>query len=89
VFVPGLADPRELEQVVDASSAPVNALLAPGGPTVGQLGSLGVARVSCGSLLFRIALGAATDALRRAAAGSDLAALPSIAYDDVQALAAY
>lgn len=87
VFVPGLTDPSDLERVVKTTRVPVNALLSPSGPTVAQLGTLGVARVSCGSLLFRVSLGAAIDALRRAAVGADLTGLPSISYDEVQALA--
>lgn len=87
VFVPGLTDPHDLELVVAATQVPVNALLTPGGLTVSDLAEVGVARVSCGSLLFRVALAAATDALQKATAGSDLTALASMTYDEVQALA--
>lgn len=41
---------------------PLNILYSPSGPTVAQLGELGVRRVSLGSLLFRAALGAAVSA---------------------------
>jgi len=59
VFVPGLADPDEIRRVVTAIDAPLNVLALAGGQTVAELGALGVARVSTGSLLFRAAVGAA------------------------------
>ncbi|MEU8261793.1 hypothetical protein AB0C02_14380 [Micromonospora sp. NPDC048999] len=51
----------------------------PGGPGLAELGRLGVARVSTGSLLFRAALGAALDAADAIRAGreADLSAVPS------------
>lgn len=41
---------------------PVNVLLMPGGPTVGELGNVGVRRVSTGGLFSNIALGAVVEA---------------------------
>jgi 2-methylisocitrate lyase-like PEP mutase family enzyme len=61
VFVPGLSDPAGIAALVKSLDVPLNILYSPSGPTVAQLGRLGVARVSLGSLLFRIALGAAVD----------------------------
>lgn len=58
VFVPGLADPGDIRRVVTAIDAPLNVLALAGGQTVAELGALGVARVSTGSLLFRAAVGA-------------------------------
>jgi 2-methylisocitrate lyase-like PEP mutase family enzyme len=86
VFAPGLKTTGDIERVAAEVEIPLNTLLTPAGPTVKQLGELGVARVSCGSYLFRVALGAATRALGKAASGADLTAIPAIAYDDVQAL---
>lgn len=59
VFVPGLADPTAIAALVKDLDAPLNILYSPSGPTVAQLGELGVRRVSLGSLLYRAALGEA------------------------------
>lgn len=87
VFVPGLDDRRDLEHVVSAIPLPVNVLLTADGPTVAQLSAIGVARVSCGSLLYRTALAAATQALHRIAASASVAAAPRMTYEEVQDLA--
>jgi 2-methylisocitrate lyase-like PEP mutase family enzyme len=87
LFVPGLADPREIERAVAASPVPFNALLTSDGLTVAQLSGIGVARVSCGSLLYRIALGAAAQALDRIAASADVAGAPQLTYEQVQGFA--
>ena len=62
VFVPGLSDLAAIAALVNRIDIPLNILYAPAGPTLAQLGEVGVARVSLGSLLFRVALGAAVDA---------------------------
>ncbi|MET8416180.1 isocitrate lyase/PEP mutase family protein [Streptomyces sp. NPDC005134] len=59
VFVPGLTDPTAIAALVKSLDAPLNILSSPSGPTVAQLGELGVRRVSLGSLLYRAALGEA------------------------------
>ncbi|MFF5274736.1 isocitrate lyase/phosphoenolpyruvate mutase family protein [Streptomyces sp. NPDC000133] len=59
VFVPGLTDPTAIAALVKSLDAPLNILYSPSGPTVAQLGELGVRRVSLGSLLYRAALGEA------------------------------
>lgn len=56
VFVPGLADDESVRAVVAGTRAPVNVLFLPGRHTVRRLAELGVARISCGSLLFRAAV---------------------------------
>ena len=61
VFVPGLVEPAEITVVVSAVDVPVNVLFAPGRHTVASLASLGVRRISMGSLLFRAALAAAVE----------------------------
>src|SRR5207248_3075785 len=58
VFVPGLADPADVERIV-AAGLPVNLLFLPGKVTFAGLAELGVARVSLGSLPYRMALAAA------------------------------
>jgi 2-methylisocitrate lyase-like PEP mutase family enzyme len=85
VFVPGLADPADIRTVVRAAGRPLNLLALAGGRTVAELGTLGVARVSTGSLLFRAALGAAVQTARAVAAGEPVATgLPS--YPEVAAM---
>ncbi|MET7522655.1 isocitrate lyase/phosphoenolpyruvate mutase family protein [Streptomyces sp900116325] len=59
VFVPGLTDPTAIAALVKSLDVPLNILYSPSGPTVAQLGELGVRRVSLGSLLYRAALGEA------------------------------
>ncbi|MFH0174229.1 isocitrate lyase/phosphoenolpyruvate mutase family protein [Streptomyces cacaoi] len=63
VFVPGLTDAREIAALVARLDVPLNILYSPTGPTVPQLGDLGVSRISLGSFLYRRAMGAALDAL--------------------------
>lgn len=53
VFVPGLHDEAEVEAVVRGADLPVNVLAD---RPLGELAVLGVARVSCGSLLYRRAM---------------------------------
>jgi 2-methylisocitrate lyase-like PEP mutase family enzyme len=52
VYAPGLVDAADIEKVVREVGVPVNVLAHPFGPTVGELGDLGVRRVSTGSALF-------------------------------------
>ncbi len=61
LYAPLLPDLASIERVV-AIGLPVNVLLLPGGPTVAELGAVGVRRISTGSLLARIAMGAFADA---------------------------
>lgn len=65
VYAPGLVEPAEIRQVVEATQVPVNVLLRPGGPTVDELGAAGVRRVSLGGTLARVAYGAVVEAARR------------------------
>ena len=65
-------------------TVPLNVLYRPGGPGVAELGALGVARVSLGSLLFRLGLGAALDGARAIREGRPVPPAPS--YADVAAL---
>jgi len=61
VFVPGLARPEAVTEIVAAVDLPLNVLYRPGGASVAELGHLGVRRVSLGSLLYRTALGSALE----------------------------
>ncbi|MDX6482690.1 MAG: hypothetical protein QOE95_461 [Gaiellaceae bacterium] len=51
LYAPALTDLGQIARVVEAVGAPVNVLALPGGPTLGELASAGVRRVSTGSLL--------------------------------------
>lgn len=55
VFVPAVADAETIAALVAGIDAPLNIMVAPGAPTVPELATLGVARVSLGP---NIALGA-------------------------------
>lgn len=63
VFVPGLTDLDVLKGIVAEIDAPVNVMVDPGAPSVAELASVGVARVSLGASLAAAAYGFA----RRAA----------------------
>lgn len=58
VYAPGLTDPDQISAVVRAVGVPVNVLALPTGPTIAELSSAGVRRVSTGSLLAGAAYGA-------------------------------
>lgn len=58
VYAPGLRDLEQIAAVVAAVGIPVNVLVLPGGPTVAELASVGVRRVSTGALLAGAAYGA-------------------------------
>jgi 2-methylisocitrate lyase-like PEP mutase family enzyme len=66
VYAPGLRELADIERVTRAVEAPVNVLLLPGGPTVAQLASVGVARISVGGAFHLVSLAAV------AAAGREL-----------------
>ena len=51
VYAPGLSDLDQIAAVVEAVGIPVNVLALPGGPSTAELASVGVRRVSTGSLL--------------------------------------
>ncbi|MEU8136816.1 isocitrate lyase/PEP mutase family protein [Streptodolium elevatio] len=90
VFVPGLEDDAVISAVVGEVAAPVNVLFNPARHTYGRLADLGVARISCGSLLFRTALHSAVELAWSIAedtydAGRAAAGVPS--YAETQALA--
>ena len=63
VYAPGLKNLERIRTVVEAVGAPVNVLAVPGGPSVGELGAVGVRRVSTGGALAWAALGGLRDAV--------------------------
>jgi 2-methylisocitrate lyase-like PEP mutase family enzyme len=58
VYAPGLSGLDQIGAVVKAVGVPVNVLALPNGPTVAELASVGVRRVSTGGSLARSAYGA-------------------------------
>jgi 2-methylisocitrate lyase-like PEP mutase family enzyme len=57
VFVPGLRDAATIRRLVADLRCPVNVLAIPGSPSVAELASLGVRRISLGSGPMRATLG--------------------------------
>jgi 2-methylisocitrate lyase-like PEP mutase family enzyme len=72
VYAPGLVGLDDIAEVVRAVDVPVNVLISPGGPTVAELASVGVARISVGGAFSLVALGAVTNAARELLAGGSL-----------------
>lgn len=64
VYAPGLAELDAIRRVVDAVDIPVNVLCRPGAPTVPELASVGVARISVGGAFYFAAMGALAAAAR-------------------------
>ncbi|WP_314224430.1 isocitrate lyase/PEP mutase family protein [Streptomyces zaehneri] len=87
VFVPGLTDAGEIAALVARLDVPLNILYSPTGPTVPQLGDLGVSRVSLGSFLYRRAMGAALEALDEIREGHRPAGRTP-AYEDIRRMGA-
>jgi len=57
LFAPGIRDRETISKLVKAIGAPLNILLTPGCPSLGELEKLGVARASAGSAVMRATLG--------------------------------
>jgi 2-methylisocitrate lyase-like PEP mutase family enzyme len=57
VFAPGIRDRETISKLVKAVAAPLNILLTPGCPSLGELEKIGVARASAGSAVMRATLG--------------------------------
>ena len=55
VYAPGLVTAEDIQRVVSETAVAVNVLAHPFGPTIEELGALGVRRVSTGSALFNAA----------------------------------
>jgi 2-methylisocitrate lyase-like PEP mutase family enzyme len=82
IFVPLANDRAELAEIVDRIPLPVNTLPVPR-LTLAQLGELGVARVSTGSIAYSAGLYAAARAARAVRDGQPLP--PSTPYGELQA----
>jgi 2-methylisocitrate lyase-like PEP mutase family enzyme len=64
LFAPGLRQLEDIRQLVAEVDRPVNVLALPGAPTVSELASVGVRRVSVGGGFTAVALGAVVEAAR-------------------------
>jgi 2-methylisocitrate lyase-like PEP mutase family enzyme len=62
LFAPGLKTPEDIRRVVESVERPVSVLAVSGAPTVAELASLGVARISVGGAFAFAALAALCDA---------------------------
>jgi 2-methylisocitrate lyase-like PEP mutase family enzyme len=63
LFAPRVVDPDDLRQLLSSVDLPVSVLVLPGAPTVGELGELGVSRISVGGAVAVAAYGAAINAV--------------------------
>jgi 2-methylisocitrate lyase-like PEP mutase family enzyme len=64
VYAPGLTDLDQIAQVVEAVRIPLNVLALPSAPSLDELASAGVRRISTGSLLAGVAYGALLEGAR-------------------------
>jgi 2-methylisocitrate lyase-like PEP mutase family enzyme len=64
LYAPGLMDLGAIASLVQSVDRPVNVIIRPGGPTVGELATAGVARISVGGSFAWVALAAVVDAAR-------------------------
>lgn len=64
LYAPGLDDLDQIQRLVGEVERPINVLLTQGGPGVGELGEVGVRRVSTGGALTFAAYGALAKAAR-------------------------
>ncbi len=62
LYAPGLTALDDIQQVVSALDRPVNVLALPDAPTVAELASVGVSRISVGSAFTWVALGGLMEA---------------------------
>ncbi len=65
LFAPRVVEPAELRQLLSAVDLPVNVLVLPGAPSVGELAELGVSRISVGGAVAAASYGFAIEAVRQ------------------------
>jgi 2-methylisocitrate lyase-like PEP mutase family enzyme len=58
LYAPGVTEAADIRSIVESVDLPVNVLALPGSPSIAELAELGVARMSVGSGLSMVALGA-------------------------------
>ena len=88
LFAPGVVDAGTIERLVRAIKGPLNILAGIGTPSIPELQSLGVKRVSLGSGTQRVTLGALQRFVRRIRDEGTLTPLATdaVSYADVQRL---
>jgi 2-methylisocitrate lyase-like PEP mutase family enzyme len=88
VFVPGVRDPQTIAALVSGIGGPVNILAVAGTPSIAELQSLGVARVSVGSGPMRAAMAIVRDIARELKATGTYGSFTERAlnYDEVNEL---
>ena len=64
LYAPGLSSLDDIRSVVSSVDRPVNVLAIPGAPTVSELASAGVKRISVGGAFMYVAFGALAEAAR-------------------------
>jgi len=64
LYAPGLSDLDDIRRVVSAVDRPLNVLALPNAPSVAELGSVGVKRISVGGAFMYVAFGALAEAAR-------------------------
>jgi len=65
LFAPGMSEPAQIREVVQAIDLPVNILIMKTVPPIAEIKALGVRRVSAGALMGRAAYGAAHRATKK------------------------
>jgi 2-methylisocitrate lyase-like PEP mutase family enzyme len=86
LYAPGLSDLDQIAAVIKAAGVPLNVLALPHGPTVADLASIGVRRVSTGGALARAAYGALlAGAVELRADGTSSYAAGAIPCDELEA----
>jgi 2-methylisocitrate lyase-like PEP mutase family enzyme len=65
LFAPRVVDPAEVRQLLASVDRPVNVLVTPDAPTVGELASLGVSRISVGGAIATASYGYALEGVRQ------------------------
>lgn len=87
IFVPGLAAVETISALVKGVDAPLNVMVGPGAPSVGELAALGVARVSLGAAVAEAAYGLVRRAAEELAkSGTYTAVEGGIPYPELNAL---
>ncbi|GHI87622.1 isocitrate lyase/PEP mutase family protein [Streptomyces xanthophaeus] len=87
IFVPGVTDPATVAELAKGIDAPLNVLVGPGAPSVGELGALGVSRVSLGSWVAEAAYAVVRRATEELLADGTYGSLEhSLPYGELNAL---
>lgn len=70
LYAPGVSGPSEIASIISSVDVPLNVLLLPHGPTVAELTTLGVRRISVGGTFAYATIGSLVEAGRELLAGS-------------------